>query len=268
MSLDSIYLSLLESYNRAIQKKCEESLGSVRNFSDFENLINEARSGWENTKVDGKFPGQYFDLLESEDDFRELFERASVVCDEFIPESLVGKLLGSGYISIAEEHAFGDSPVDMKNAAIKILGISQKAKYSERLIELLYVEGEYEELIKETARQALIDIGEASVPFLQGKLAGKDILSDDDFHLVIALIGIDPGHKSDEVFKTLKDSFRKTSDKALAARCLADYGDGRAVPMLRSYLEKNLHKLDESTVFEIQGAVLSLGGSTDGINIP
>lgn len=231
-------------------------------------MINEARSTWEKTEVDGKLPSQYFDMLDSEEDFRELFEKAAVICDEFIPASFVDKLLDSGYIKVIEPLAFGDSPIDIKNAAVKILGLSGMENYSEKLIELLYTEGEYEELIKETSRQALIDIGKPAIPYLQKRLAGKDILADDDFHLVIALIGIDSAHKSDEVFKTLKESFRKTSDKALAARCLADYGDGRAVPILRSYLERNLHKLDENTVYEIQGAVLGLGGSTDGMKIP
>ena len=265
MSPNSFLIKLLESYNFAIQEKCEKSLGTVKSFSDFEELINEARETWEKTEIDGKLPVVLFESLKTVEDYKEAFEQAAVTCDEFIPVSFVNRILESGFMPMIENHAFNDSPIDIKNTAIKILGLSGDAGYSEGLIKLLYSEGEYEELLKETSRQALIEIGEPAVPYLEMKLSGKDILADDDFHLVIALIGIDSNHNSEAVFKVLKDSFRKTSDKALAARCLADYGDGRAVPMLRSYLERNLKKLDENTLYEIQGAVLSLGGSADGL---
>ena len=268
MSINPVFNDLFESYNRAIQEKCEQSMGIVKNFSDFEALINDARSSWEEKDFKGKLPSEFFTTLKTEVDFKEAFEKAAVVCDEFIPESFVKSIINSGHMNIIENHAFSDSPIDMKNAAIKILGISGSESYTGNLIELLYSEGEYGELLKETARQAIIDIGTSAIPSLEENLSGKDILSDDDFHLVIALIGIDSDKKTDTVFKVLKESFRKTSDKALAARCLADYGDGRAVPMLRSYLEKNLTKLEENTVFELQGAVLSLGGSTDGLDTP
>lgn len=268
MSINPIFNELFDSYNYAIQEKCEQSLGTVKNISDFTILINQARSDWEEKEFKGQIPEAYFTTLKTESDFKEAFEKSSVICDEFIPDSFVKNILSSGFMGIIEKYAFQDSPIDMKNAAIKIIGISKSELYVSRLIELLYSEGEYGELIKETARQAIIDVGSASIPFLEENLSGKDILSDDDFHIVIALIGIDNNKKNDTVFKILKDSFRKTSDKALAARCLADYGDGRAVPMLRSYLERNLTKMDENTVLELQGAVLSLGGSTDGLDTP
>lgn len=265
MSSNSFLTKLLESYNLAIQKKCEQSLGTVKSPSDFEALINEAREEWEKTEIGGKLPETLFELLKTKGDLKDAFEKAAVTCDEFIPASLVKRILNSGHMDIIENHAFGNSQIDIKNTAIKILGLSGDAGYSSRLIELLYSEGEYGELLKETSRQALVDIGEPAVLYLQQNLSRKDILADNDFHIVIALIGIDSNHKNDSVFTMLKDSFRKTSDKALAARCLSDYGDGRAVPMLRSYLERNLSNLDENTIFEIQGAVLELGGSTEGI---
>ena len=267
MNIDPVFNELFESYNRAIQKKCEQSLGTVKNPSDFDAIINEARSSWEEKHFKGNLPSEYFSTLETENDFKEAFEMSSVVCDIFVPESFVKNILKSGHMTIIENYAFSDYPIDMKKAAIKILGISGNESYTSKLIELLGSEGEYGELLKETARQAIIDIGNPAIPFLEENLSGKDILYDDDFYLVIALIGIDSGKKTDAVFKTLKDSFKKASDKALAARCLIDYGDGRAIPMLRSYLERNLTILDENTIFELQGAVLSLGGSTDGLDI-
>lgn len=266
MKLLPDFITVFESYNKAIQEKCEESLSAVKSLSDFENLINEARSDWENKVINGMLPVEYFEKLESEVDFNRVFEEAATVCDDFIPKSFVKVLLKSKYMKIIEKYAFSDCPIDIKSAAIRVSGLSGNDSYSDKLIELLYSEGEFDELLKETARQALVDIGKEAIPYLEKKLSGKDILSDDDFHIVIALIKIDSERKNDEVFRILKESFRKTSDKALAARCLSDYGDGRAVPMIRSYLVKNIANLDENTIFELQGAVLNLGGSTEGLD--
>lgn len=268
MSISPVFIELFDSYNKAIQEKCEASLSTVKNFSDFTLLVNGARWEWEKTAFKGRLPADYFKELDSESDFSEVFEKASIVCDDFVPGSLVERLLESGFINIIEKYAFTDCPIDIKIAAIKVAGLSHDASYSDKLIELLYSTGEYEELLKETARQALIDIGTKAIPFLEKNLTGRDILSDDDFHIIIALIGIDSDRKTDSVFQMLKQSFKKTSDKALAARCLSDYGDGRAVPMLRSFLAKNIAKLDENTIFELQGAVLKLGGSTEGLDAP
>lgn len=268
MSTNPVYKKLFESYNRAIQNKCEESLGSVRNFEDFGRLINDARATWEKTEFEGELPSEYFGMLNHKDEIAEVFKLAAVMCDEFIPDSFIKKILKTDSMDIIAEHAFGNCEIDMKNSAVRLLGLSGREEYTEKLMELIYSEGEYSELLKETARQALIDIGEPAISYIEEKISKKDILADDDFHLIIALIGIDSTKKNDSVFTLLKESFRKTTDKALAARCLADYGDGRAVPMLRSYLERNLHKLEENTVFELQGAVLQLGGSSEGLNIP
>ena len=268
MSINPIINELFASYNLAIQEKCERSLGTIKSFSDFEELIDEARIAWENIPLNARIPAEIFAELKTEEDLSEVFETAAEMCDEFIPRSLVVRIIESGFMKFIEKSAFGDSSIDVKKPAIKILGISGNAAYTETLMNIIYIEGEYSDLLKETARQALIDIGSPAVRIIETKLSGKDILTDDDFHLVIALIGIDSKRKTDTVFKILKDSFRKTSDKALAARCLSDYGDGRAVPMLRSYLERNMDNLDENTIFELQGAVLNLGGSTVDLDTP
>lgn len=262
--LQNIFLS----YNLAIQTKCEEFLGTVKNQSDYQKLIDDARNEWENTKFKGVEPKKYFALVENKADAAEIFKTAALMCDEFIPRSLADMIIATDNISMMANFAHGEFEIEIRSAAIRLLGLSKKVEYTEKLIDLLYDCGESEELIKEKARQAIIDIGEGAVLYIGSQLAAKKQLSNNDFHLIIALIEIDKDKKSDYIFSIIKDSFRKTDEKALAARCLSDYGDGRAVPMLRSYLERNLNEIDRDTAFEIQGAILNLGGSADGLDIP
>jgi len=55
------------------------------------------------------------------------------------------------------------------------------------------------------------------------------------------------------------------SNKVLGAACLAAYGDGRAIPALRGYIEKNRNTIDSVTFFEIKGAIEKLGGNADDL---
>jgi hypothetical protein len=166
------------------------------------------------------------------------------------------------------DKAFEKEGINYMTCAIRTAGMSKDREYVDRLIDLIYEEGEYGDLIKETARGALVDIGAPALVKMEEFLSGRDIFVDNDFHLIIAMIEIDSGRKSEKLYKLLKESFRKTTNKGLAARCIADYGDGRAVPLLRGYLERNMDNLDKHTVLDIKSAVLALGGNTEGIYIP
>ncbi|MBN2558095.1 MAG: hypothetical protein JXB33_05000 [Clostridia bacterium] len=260
--------ALFQSYNDAIREKCEEYMESATTPGDYESIINEARKGWEEKLFKGKKPGEYFERLQGDTDLNDVFTIGCDICDEFIPESLAEKAVGQDGIAMTERHAFGAEGYVTRNVALKIIGKTGNPEYAGRLMDIFSIEDEYGDLIKETARKALTTIGKSVVPLIIKRLSEKDLLNDDDFHMIMALVEIDAGGKSDEILKVLKESFRKTHDKALAARCLSDFGDGRAVPMLRSYLEKNADRLDNDAALEIQGAVMNLGGSVDGIDLP
>ena len=44
----------------------------------------------------------------------------------------------------------------------------------------------------------------------------------------------------DVVYACIKDTFIKMDDKIIGAICIGDLGDGRAIPFLRGYVEKNM----------------------------
>lgn len=261
------YRSLFENYNEAIMKKCEESMESVKNRDDYINLIKNARMGWEEKEFKGSKPAEIFENI-NDREIVDVFMIAAEVCDDFIPESFANVIISTENLRSVWSAAFQKNEINPVICAIKIAGMSANEEYIKKLIELIYKEGEYGDLIKETARQALVDIGSPALIEIEKKLKEKDIYSDDDFHLIIAIIEIDSNRKSETTYSLLKESFRKTANKGLAARCIADYGDGRAVPMLRGYLEKNIEKLDKNTTLDIQGAIIALGGNTDDLHVP
>jgi len=255
---------IFKSYNLHLQKKFEESMHTVRTPGDYVKLMDDARNGWEQSNFNGKKPVELFaDLTPTE--LISAFHDAACICDEFIPESLAEVIIKKCDISDFIELALSETEIDVKISAIRLMGMSGNANCAGILIELLHAEGEYADLISEKTRSALVEMGDLSLPYILEKVKSMQTLEADDFHLLIALVEIDKGSRSDDIFHMLKDGFRKSDDKALAARCLSDFGDGRAVTMLRSYLAANMDSLDDDTMHEIQGAILNLGGSLEAL---
>lgn len=56
--------------------------------------------------------------------------------------------------------------------------------------------------------------------------------------------------------------------KVIASICLGDYGDGRAVPLLKSYLDRNVSTIDRQFFYETISAVKRLGGDISDIQDP
>jgi hypothetical protein len=256
---------ILESYNLEIQKKFEDAMQYVSSPGDYSLLMKEARFQWEKKLIGTKTPESYFKEVMAED-LIALFKRAAVVCDEFIPQSLADRIINEVESNDIVELAKNSETIEVKTAAIELLGLSENPMLSDFLMELLYDESEYADLVAEKARKALVELGPGSKEYLEKRIAEIARPTGNDFHLIIALMEIDTGNKSDSTYLILKEVFRNTDEKALAARCLADYGDGRAVALLRGYLYKNQNKTDPDTVLEIQGSILNLGGSLEGLS--
>ena len=82
------------------------------------------------------------------------------------------------------------------------------------------------------------------------------------------LPGLASVNKSDSVYKLLKNSFLRMENKILGASALSEYGDGRGIPVLRGYIEKNLQSIDRETFYELKKSIEILGGSTEDLIFP
>ena len=58
------------------------------------------------------------------------------------------------------------------------------------------------------------------------------------------------------------------TNKIYAVICLMEYGDGRAIPMLKGYVNRNKHSIDRDLFYEIMSAVQNLGGDISDIEDP
>jgi len=82
-------------------------------------------------------------------------------------------------------------------------------------------------------------------------------------------IGVNVKDRSlyDSIYRTIKSTFLKMENKIFGAICLGNFGDGRAIPVLRGYIEKNRNTIDFETFLEIKSSIYRLGGNIDDIDV-
>ncbi len=109
-----------------------------------------------------------------------------------------------------------------------------------------------------------------SVPFIIDKLeSNTDTGLTGPFEdLVIILSRIGKENPSEDIYLALKHAFRYMQNKVYAVICLAEYGDGRAIPMLKGYVNRNKDTIERDLFYEIMSAVRNLGGDISDIEDP
>jgi hypothetical protein len=281
--------AIFKNYNKAIKRAYEKTLSDMSNDEDkkgfkqtkenLEECVRDELAKWENTSVDeinGITPLEYFNGINDLDKLIELFKTGAVICDDSMPEALLNRLKNFGDKAVESfmELAFnkeyrslqGDKSLIALNA-IKVLGLWKLDKAVGEMIDMLFTLSEHEddELFKENVRDSLTSIGLPSVNPIIGKLEAVQNFTDAHEYLMMALADIGAGNKSDKIYRCLKNTFLKMPNKILGAACLAAYGDGRAIPALRGYIEKNRSTIDTETFYEIKAAIERLGGRADDL---
>lgn len=86
--------------------------------------------------------------------------------------------------------------------------------------------------------------------------------------LVIMITNIGKKEQSDEIYDILRMAFRYMENKIYAVICIADYGDIKAVPMLKSYINRHQDTISRDLFYEMMSAVQNLGGDISDISDP
>jgi hypothetical protein len=282
--------AIFKGYNKAIKYAYEKTFLDMSNDEDkngfkhtkgdLEECVRDELAKWENTSVNeinGVTPLEYFNGINDLEKLIELFKIGAVICDDSMPEALLNRLkdFGDKAVDGLMELAFdkeyhnlveGDKSLIALNA-IKVLGLWRLDKAVGKMIDMLFTLSEHEddELFKENVRDSLTSIGLPSVNPIIGKLEAAQNFTDAHEYLMMALADIGADNKSDKIYRCLKNTFLKMSNKILGAACLAVYGDGRAIPALRGYIEKNRSTIDTETFYEIKAAIEKLGGMADDL---
>lgn len=238
-------------------------------------LCNEYRK-WINTPLEmlgDKTPVEFLDSVNSLTQLTCMFIYGAAACDEDLPEIFLDKLKSYGedavdiLLGIAGREVSDDSEESFLAPlmAIKVLGYWKVQKAVNQMIHILDSREDIFELVFETARDALVNIGTPALDEILTALDSEHLSQTAADYLVMALSEIGKSNPSDRIYLRLKKAFIDAPQKIIAASSLGNYGDGRAVAVLRGYLEKRGTQLDKETFYEIISAIKLLGGRTDDL---
>ena len=87
-------------------------------------------------------------------------------------------------------------------------------------------------------------------------------------YVIIALTEVGRVKPSDSIFLCLRECFRKMERKVIGAICLGDYGDGRAIPALKGFIDRHSDHIDRQLFYEILSSIKRLGGNVSDIHDP
>lgn len=285
--------AIFENYNNVLKKTYEEFFSNLdkdvldtdisdKSEENIEKLLNafklEAEVKWESLSadyLDGLTPLEYFEGIDDLDKLFEIFKLGAKACDDGIPDALLKKMKAfgnkavDGFMELALNNEYYSDQYKkfISLFAIQTLGKWKVDKLVRPIIEIIFSlsDNEDEALFKEYIQEALENIGETSIGPVMAKLESAEIIGDTHEYLVVALSKVGSKNRSDSLYRCLKNTFLKMQNKSIGALSLAVYGDGRAIPALRGYAEKNRDNLDRETLFDIGTAIKRLGGSADDI---
>lgn len=266
------------AYERAINES-EKSLdrGMALNGDKLQIYIDEGAAQWETEilrELGDLSPVQYMQTIRTLDELLDMFNMAPVICDETLPAIYTEKLKSFGRAAVDALTAIASKPDIMDVGeeaflvplmAVRLLGDWKAEGAVPLLMSILDMQGANYDIFAEQVKASLISIGAASIAPVMEAIGRKDINGTAAEYLLMVLAEAGKNYKSDDIFKCLKNAFRSKEDKSFGAFCLKEYGDGRAVPALRGFLEKNRDKLSREDYFEIVSAITALGGNAEGL---
>lgn len=230
-------------------------------------------------------PRDFLDNLPLPESPEETYEIIKIIATNLIiniPDFLLSYLGKSEFTcSVIREILIKDVAVtDMNSNISDDVEILQQATL---------IAGLYEELIPDLievykksngANELLLENVADSLGRLEGFDECADFLNTEKIgykHLsLISVMGAN-GYRSDKVFQCLKNCFKSVEDDTIRmtiAYALDDYGDSRAVPVLRRYALKMREKLEGSrdndimnNLYILTHLIQSLGGNIEDIQI-
>jgi hypothetical protein len=296
-----LYIKLFSKYNElfsnAWNRRLESGSDSEAHNRQVANMQNEVYNDiqhWHEMPIAKEMPDMTADsVLAKIIDIRgavELAEYAAVFCVDDMPDVVKFKLASFGMpickailedvlardwesrqISETDEQE-ADQDQIISASCMNLLGGWSYAAGFEPILEKFAGLTLPLERIAEEVRAYAIGLDPAPAGLIAGYLESS-LMRISDLnpaceYLLITLTDIGKDHPDNQIFNCLKDCFRRMSNKAIGAICLGDYGDGRAIPALRGWLEKNPQIRDRQVHSEILSAIKRLGGVISDLSKP
>lgn len=241
-----------------------------------------------NDLLDGRSMNEFFETLPFSE-LTEILEYCATELDRGVPESVVNALVkttdseavreysvktitDAAWIDdeLKDENALFEIEFQKVRACFKVLGRIGDHSLLDAVVDRFMSYPQTRDFVADSIAEYIEEFPEQSVPLLIGKLEeNKDQgLEGPCEDLVIILTNIGKEKPSDDIYNALRSAFRYMTNKQYAVICLADYGDDRAVPMFKSYINRHQTTISRDLFYEMMSAIQHLGGDISDISDP
>lgn len=273
---------LAQSYNEAIESgfnKYLEQHATSENSEikvDEEKLIAEIEHRWLKTplvQLQQQTPADYINSITTLDQLLDLFMEVAAASDVGVPDILIEKLKQHGRLAADRLFDFVRNWMESReqetvwavSQSVYAIGCLKYPEYGAKLVELL-MECFTDDMVAEAICAAIVEYqGDILEELIKTFHATRQ--AEVQEHILVCVAEISKDRQSEEIFGFLKHAFRVVSNLKLAAEVLGDYGDGRAIPLLRGYVLKNIKAMDRATLNHMRAVIKKLGGEIDDLII-
>lgn len=236
----------------------------------------------------GKSMNEYFATLSFEE-LTEILEFCATELDRGVPASVVNALVNiddaamvEGYArTMVRESAWREEEMDDENvlfemefqkvkASLKILSGRRDATLLDDVLDRFMSYERTHSFVADSIAEYIESFPEEAPAKLIARLEEHkdDGMEGPCEDLVVMLTNIGKEKKSEEIYNALRLAFRSMTNKIYAVICFADYGDDRAVPMLKNYINRHQTDISRELFYEMMSAIQNLGGNIEDISDP
>ncbi len=241
-----------------------------------------------NELLDNKSMYEYFASLDV-NELTEILEYAALELDRGVPDSIIAALANNSdrdavksYAKttindaawvdeeLSDENSLFEMEFQKVKACFKVLSKMNDSSLLEDVLDRFMSYGKTPDFVADSIAEYIQAFPDDSAPLLIERLEDhhEDGLEGPCEDLVIILTRIGQEEPSDEIYGALRAAFRYMTNKIYAVICLADYGDDRAVPMLKTYINRHQTTIDRDLFYEMMSAIQNLGGDISDISDP
>ena len=238
--------------------------------------------------LDGLSMNEYFAKLTFEE-LTEILEYCAVELDRGVPASVVNALVNIDDASAVEEYARSvvresawrdeemadeDKLFEMEfqkvKASLKILSGRHDASLIDDVLDRFMSYERTHSFVADSIAEYIESFPDEAPSKLIARLEEHkdDGMEGPCEDLVVMLTNIGKEKKSEEIYNALRLAFRSMTNKIYAVICFADYGDDRAVPLLKNYINRHQSDISRELFYEMMSAIQNLGGDIEDISDP
>lgn len=284
---------LLTDYNQFLEQRYVSYITSVGVYQDEQALLDETRNTmlkeWEQKPIEGlgnQSPADFINAIGDLDTLLELFVFISANTFDSTPDCLIERIASYGEeaaekllsmidldtaskydVNTQEMSKEENRSIEVTLSAIQAFakpGFGGKAVF-EKLIAFITGCNLNNELFLEQTSVTLAKRVREAYPYVIAYINGTQEIGSREEHLLSAICDIEDSAKNQEIYQCLKTSFLRMPNHMLGAVFLGDYGEPKAIPVLRRFAMQNAGKIPMDDYYTVLAAIEKLGGIIDDL---